>query len=87
MARIENIRNNNDIIGFTKKENIAESNRIYLGYVYENKIHKIGFCIQKFGSKFFMKQTLFDINYEINICEINFTYMEDRDIDFYKKLN
>lgn len=86
MTTISNIPRNDYLVGFTKKENIAEQKRIYLGYVYDNKVHKIGFSVQKFGSKFFLKQTLYNINYEIIVCQIDFNYMEEQDIEFYKNL-
>ena len=30
-----------------------------------------------------MYRSLLDINYDINICDINTDFMEDRDIEYY----
>lgn len=89
MTTVYYIRNKDNLVGFTKLSSHKEKNpRIFLGYKNSNGvIKKIGYNMRKFGTKYILTQVLFDIYYEIKICSVNFDYMEEQDIEFYKQLN
>ena len=85
------IKNKDKVIAFTKKNNkdidiINNMPRIFLGYKINNTIMKIGYFYMKTYGKYQMRQVLIEINYDINICSINFNHMKKQDIILYKSL-
>lgn len=87
MSRFPMNIDNKVILGFKQKQNpvlIKGSPRIFLGYHGTETFFKIGFkVVPNHKKKFELTRCLIEIKYDIEICDINTEYMEQRDIDLY----
>jgi hypothetical protein len=87
MSHFSDMFGENVILGFTKRDNstlINNNPRIFLGYKNaDGDVMKIGYTIGMINRKMTMYRSLLDINYDIDICDINTDFMEDRDIEYY----
>ena len=80
MSRFPMNIDNKVILGFTQKNNpvlIKGHPRIFLGYHSNNGIFKIGYkVVPGYNKKLSLIRCLVEINYEIDICDIDKQYME-----------
>lgn len=86
-----NFKNNYMIIGFYRKNDpiiIEKGNethpRIFIGYKDGPLIKKFGYGVMPRGRRLALTYVTRVIDYPIQICDINYAYMEDRDINMHK---
>ena len=91
MVIINFITDKSKVIAFTKKCNTTDNGikkkpRIFLGYKINGTVMKIGYLYIKNYGNYQITQVLIEIDYDIDICSIDFDNMIKRDITLYKSL-